>query len=112
LASSFGIVVAVILEKWAPKNAFVSILGAALMGMLLSWLVTLAAHVSFRRQASLNQVGALAMRSPFGAWGSWLGFSLIIAAIIETGWQSRLTLMSGCLYVVVLTLAYFWLRNK
>ena len=112
LASSFGIVVAVILEKWAPKNAFVSILGAALMGMLLSWLVTLAAHVSFRRQASVDQVGALAMRSPFGAWGSWLGFSLIIAAIVETGWQSRLTLMSGCFYVVGLTLAYFWLRNK
>ena len=47
LASSYGIVVALVLEKWAPKNAFVSILGAALVGMLLSWLVSLAAHVKF-----------------------------------------------------------------
>jgi L-asparagine transporter-like permease len=30
LASSFGIVVALVLEKWAPKDAFVYILGAAL----------------------------------------------------------------------------------
>ncbi len=51
LASSYGIVVALVLEKWAPKNAFVSILGAALVGMLLSWLVSLAAHVKFRRKA-------------------------------------------------------------
>ena len=50
LASSYGIVVALVLEKWAPKNAFVSILGAALVGMLLSWLVSLAAHVRFRQQ--------------------------------------------------------------
>ena len=49
LASSYGIVVALVMEKWAPKNAFVSILGAALVGMLLSWLVSLAAHVKFRQ---------------------------------------------------------------
>ena len=50
LASSHGIVVALVLEKWAPKNAFVSILGAALVGMLLAWLVSLAAHVEFRAE--------------------------------------------------------------
>ena len=51
LASSYGIVVALVLEKWAPKNAFVSILGAALVGMLLAWLVSLAAHISSARQS-------------------------------------------------------------
>src|ERR1700730_6127203 len=33
-ASSYGIVVALVLERWAPKDAFVSILGAVLVGML------------------------------------------------------------------------------
>ena len=112
LASSYGIVVALVLEKWAPKNAFVSILGAALVGMLLSWLVSLAAHVKFRQRLSSSQLAALPMRSPLGAWGSALGFVLIIVAMLETGWHSHLTLISGVVYVVVLTAAYFLLKKK
>ena len=112
LASSYGIVVALVLEKWAPKDAFVSILGAALTGMLLSWLVSLAAHVKFRQKLSPSQLAALPMRSPLGASGSVLGFGLIIAAFLETGWHSHLTLISGAVYMVVLTAAYFLLRNR
>jgi amino acid transporter, AAT family len=112
LASSYGIVVAVLLEKWAPKDAFVSILNAALVGILLAWLVTLAAHVKFRRKASAVEFAALPMRSPFGAWGSSLGFVLIIVALLELGWQSHLTVISGALYIVVLTAAYFLLKKK
>jgi L-asparagine transporter-like permease len=111
LASSYGIVVALVLEKWAPKNAFVSILGAALVGMLLSWLVSLAAHVRFRRTASASQLAALPMHSPLGAWGSAIGFVMIIAAILETGWQSHLTIISGAIYLVVLTAAYFLIKK-
>jgi len=112
LASSYGIVVALVLEKWAPQNAFVSILNASLVGMLLSWLVSLAAHVSFRRRIGPSQLAALPMRSPFGAWGSVLGFVLIIVAFLETVWHSRLTLISGAVYMVGLTAAYFLLRGR
>jgi amino acid transporter, AAT family len=111
LASSYGIVVALVLEKWAPKNAFVSILGAALVGMLLAWLVSLAAHVKFRQTISAEEIAALPMRSPLGAWGSALGFVLILVAILETGWHSHLTLISGAVYMVVLSAAYFLLKK-
>jgi AAT family amino acid transporter len=112
LASSYGIVVALVLEQWAPKSAFVSILGAALMGLLLAWLVSLAAHVKFRQRLSSRQLADLPMRSPLGAWGSALGFVLIIIAILETGWHSHLTLISGAVYVVVLTGAYFLVKKN
>ncbi|MGH9543818.1 MAG: amino acid permease [Terriglobales bacterium] len=111
LASSYGILVALVLEKWAPKNAFVSILGAALVGMLLSWLVSLAAHIQFRRQLPAGQLSDLPMRSPLGVWGSALGFVLILVAFLETGWNSHLTLISGAVYMVVLTAAYFALKK-
>jgi hypothetical protein len=52
------------------------------------------------------------MRSPLGAWGSALGFVLIIVAILETGWNSHLTLISGAVYMVVLTAAYFILKRR
>jgi AAT family amino acid transporter len=112
LASSYGIVVALALEKWAPEDAFVSILGAALVGLLLSWLVSLAAHVKFRQRLSADQLAALPMRSPLGAWGSALGFVLIILAFLETGWRSHLTLISGAAYMVALSLAYLFMRYR
>ena len=111
LASSFGIVVAIILQKWVPKTAFVSVLGGVLTGMLLSWLVGLAAHVQFRRQLSPDQLAALPMRSPLGAWGSGLGFVLIILSILEIGWSSQLTMISGTAFIVILSAAY-WLMKK
>ena len=51
------------------------------------------------------------MRSPFGAWGSATGFVLVIAAILEAGVKSHLTLISGAVYMVLLTVAY-WLIQK
>jgi AAT family amino acid transporter len=110
IASSYGILVALVLEKWAPKDAFVSILGAVLVGMLLSWLVSLAAHVQFRRHVTPAQLAALPIRSPFGMWGSAVGFVLIIAAILESGVRSHLTLISGAIFLVVLSGAYYLIR--
>lgn len=111
LASSFGIAVAFALETWAPKDAFVSILGATLAGMLLAWLVSLAAHVKHRQRLSADQIAALPMRSPLGAWGSVLGIALVMIALLETGWISHLTLISGVLYLVLLSLAYAYIKR-
>jgi amino acid transporter, AAT family len=110
VASSYGIVVAVILEKWAPKNAFVYILTGALFGLMLSWLVSLAAHVSFRKRISSAQVAALPLRSPLGAWGSLLGLTLVTAAILRTWWDSRVSLLSGVSTLLLLTVAYLFLK--
>ena len=110
LASSYGIAVAVVLEKWAPKNAFVYILSGALFGLMLAWVVSLAAHVSFRRRVSSGQIAALPMRSPLGAWGSALGLTLVTAAILKTWWDSRVSLLSGLSTLLILTVAYMFLK--
>lgn len=112
LVSSFGIVVALVLEKWAPAQAFVSILNGALFGLLLSWLVSLAAHVVFRRRTGPGELAGLPMRSPLGGWGSAAGFTMICAAILKTWWDSRLSLVSGLSYLVILTLAYVMLKPR
>jgi amino acid transporter, AAT family len=111
VASSYGIVVAVLLERWAPRNAFVYILTGALFGLMLSWLVSLAAHISCRRRMSSSQVNALPMRSPLGAWGSVLGLTLVTAAILKTWWDSRVSLVSGLSTLLLLTVAYMFLRS-
>jgi L-asparagine transporter-like permease len=111
VGSSFGIVLALVLERWAPKDAFVSMLDAALTGLLLAWLISLAAHVRFRRRISQDQLAALPMRSLLGTWGSVLGFVLIIVAFLETALSSRLSAISGLGYIVVLSVAYVVLKK-
>lgn len=111
LVSSYGIAVALVLEKWAPKNAFEYILRAAFFGMMLSWLVSLAAHVALRRRTDAQEIAALPLRSPTGAWGSAVGFTVVVAATLKTWWDSHVNLFSGVLYLVLLTAAYFLIRQ-
>jgi amino acid transporter, AAT family len=111
VASSYGIVVAVVLVNWVPGKAFVYILSGALFGLMLSWLVSLAAHISFRRRMSSSQIAALPMRSPLGAGASVLGLTLVTAAVLKTWWDSRVSLISGVATLLLLTLAYGFLRS-
>jgi L-asparagine transporter-like permease len=112
LVSSYGIVTALIIENWAPKQAFLYIMGAAFSGLILSWVVSLAAHVSFRWRLTREQLAALPMRSPLGIWGSMVGFVLVTAAVLQTLRSSRINELGGLVFFVVLTLAYILLKRR
>ena len=112
VVSSFGIVVAMVMEKWAPRDAFVYLLGAALFGAMLLWLVALAAHVRFRAQLAPAELAALPMRSPGGATVSVVGFIAIVASLTATWWYSRVTVLSGLVYIVGLSAAYALAKTK
>jgi amino acid transporter, AAT family len=106
LVSSYGIIVALALEHWAAAKAFEYILRGAFFGMMLSWIVSLAAHISFRRRLAAADVAALPMRSPLGEWGSVIGLVVVLAAVAKTWWDSQVNLISGAALLVGLTLAY------
>jgi amino acid transporter, AAT family len=112
LVSSYGIVTALIIENWAPKEAFVYIMGAAFSGLFFCWLVSLAAHVSFRWRLTPQDVAALPMRSPLGMWGSIIGFILASAFIIQTLRSSRINQLGGLVFFVGLTIAYVLLKRR
>lgn len=112
LVSSYGIVTALIIENWAPQRAFLYIMGAAFSGLILSWVVSLAAHVSFRRRLTRSQIEALPMRSPLGMWGSAIGFVLVSAALIHTLFSARANAIGGLIFFAGLTLAYLLLKRN
>ena len=111
LVSSFGIILALVLERWAPKDAFVWILSAAFCGLMMSWLVSLAAHVRFRQKLSPEQLAALPMRSRMGEWGSILGVACVMAAVLNTWRTSRVSMLSGLSYLILLSVAYLLLQR-
>jgi L-asparagine transporter-like permease len=112
LVSSYGIITALIIEKWVPAQAFVYIMGAAFSGLIFSWVVSLAAHISFRRRLTREQLANLPMRSRLGIWGSIIGFALAAITIIHTLCASRANEIGGFVFFVVLTGAYFFLRRR
>jgi L-asparagine transporter-like permease len=63
LISSYGIVVALVMEKYAPRDAFEFILRAAFFGMMLSWMVSLAWYTSSRRSATPEPLRTLHLRT-------------------------------------------------
>ena len=111
LTSMLGIVAAILIQLRTP-NAYLYIINAALIGGMLAWLVSLAAHVQFRRTLSQEQLSSMQLRSPLGAPGSILGFIAIVAAIVATAWvgQSRVAAYSSIGYLVILTAAYFLMK--
>jgi len=112
VVSSYGIVTALIIQHWAPKQAFLYIMGAAFSGLIFSWVVSLAAHVSFRWRLTPEQVAALPLRSPLGIWGSMMGFVLVSAAILQTLRSSRVNEIGGLVFFVGLTATYLLLRAR
>jgi len=112
LVSSYGIVVALALEHWAASNAFVYILRGAFFGMMLSWIISLAAHISFRRRISPEQAAAIPAPSPLKGWGSMIGLAVVVAAIGKTWYDSRVNLISGVAFMIGLTALYFLLRRR
>jgi amino acid transporter, AAT family len=111
ITSSYGILVALALERWAPARAFEYILRGAFFGMMLSWLVSLAAHINFRRNMSAARAEEIPARSPLGHWGSVIGLVVVLAAIGKTWFDSRVNLISGITFLIGLTLAYAVLRR-
>jgi amino acid transporter, AAT family len=112
LVSSYGIVVALVLERWAPAKAFEYILRGAFFGMMLSWIISLAAHINFRRHLTAARAAAIPARSPLGKWGSIVGFAVVLLSVGKTWWDSRINLIAGLTFLVALTVLYFALRPK
>jgi L-asparagine transporter-like permease len=115
LHSSFGILLALALVLFVPQNAFRYMLGAAFTGMILSWLVSLAAHISFRHRRSPAELAKLPLRSPLGIWGSVFGFLAVTVSLLQT-WLHPLhrpvNLWSGLTLIGVLTLAFIVLKRQ
>jgi L-asparagine transporter-like permease len=112
MTSMLGIVAAILLQL-LTANAYLYLINASLAGGMMAWLVSLAAHVKFRRTTSAGQLSQLGLRSPLGAVGSVIGFVAIIVAVGSTWWvsQSSIAAKSTGVYLLVLSVAYWILRR-
>jgi len=114
LVSASGIVIALLVYHITPRNAFLYIIGASLVGGMLAWCIALVSHVAMRRKLTREEVAALPMRAPGGAAMSAMAFAAIVTAIGLTCWvpQLRITILSAGPCLLVLTIFYFLTKKQ
>jgi L-asparagine transporter-like permease len=111
--SMVGIALAIVVQLWAPEQAYLYIINFALVGGMLAWLVSLLAHVRFRARIAPQQLAALGLRSPLGAAGSIAGFVAVVVAVACTWWvqQSSIAAKSAVFYLLILSAGYWLVRR-
>jgi amino acid transporter, AAT family len=112
VATCFGMFISLAFVLWAPGNAFRYMIGAAFTGLITSYLISLAAHISFRRHCSAAELAALPLRSPLGMWGSVAGFFMMMIVTLQTWLSPIVNLWSGLCCLLMLSLAFIVLRPR
>jgi L-asparagine transporter-like permease len=109
LASTAGIVAAILLAVFAPKDAFLTLYGTAVAGMFFVWLVILNSHLRFRRAVAPEQLARLPMRLRWHPIFTLAGIVLLIAISITTFFVDglRWSVPAFCIFLGLITLLYF-----
>jgi amino acid transporter, AAT family len=112
LVSGAGLVVAVVLSQAFPGSAFLFMIGVAFFGGPFAWIITLASHLAFRRLMKRGQTPYVRF-APGRPWSSLFGLAALLGVLVSTWWIPgfRITLISGPLWLVFLTLCYFVWRK-
>jgi AAT family amino acid transporter len=84
LASTAGIIAAIVLAIFAPKNAFLMFYGTAVAGMLFVWLVILSTHLRFRKAITRERQLSLPMRLWAHPLFTVVGILLLLAISLTT----------------------------
>jgi L-asparagine transporter-like permease len=84
MASTAGIIAAILLAIFAPKNAFLMLYGTAVAGMLFVWLVILNTHLRFRKTITSERLLSLPMRLRAHPFFTVLGIILLVAISVTT----------------------------
>ncbi|HEX8818020.1 MAG TPA: amino acid permease [Terriglobales bacterium] len=113
-ASTAGIIAAILLSIFAPRNAFLMLYGAAVAGMLFVWLVILTTHLRFRKTVARDKVLSLPMRLPLHPFFTLVGIVLLIAISVTTFFVDGLqwSVPAFCVFLGVITLLYFRYRKS
>jgi AAT family amino acid transporter len=113
LASSVGMVAALLLERRYSGTAYVYMLGSAFFGGIFVWLMIFVTHLRFRRHAA--RFGQPTVRfGPRGPWGSLFGAAALGTVLVSTWWVPglRITLTAGLPWLLFITLCYLgWTKT-
>ena len=112
--STAGMVAAILLAIYAPKNAFLQLYGTAVAGMFFVWIIILLAHLGFRRAVPAERIAKLPLRVPFHPLFTIAGIVVLLAIAATTFFipDLRYTIPAFAPFLVVMSVVYWRARRS
>src|ERR1700722_1741283 len=112
LASTAGIVAAILLAIFAPKNAFLMLYGTAVAGMLFVWLVILSTHLRFRKAITSERLSSLPMRLRAHPLFTVIGILMLLAISVTTFFVDGLQWLVPTFSVFLALISLLYLQKR
>ena len=114
VASTAGIVAAILLAIFNPKNAFLMLYGIAVAGMLFVWLVILNTHLRFRKAITGERLASLPLRLRAHPLFTIVGILLLIGISVTNFFikDLRWSVPAFSVFLVAITLLYLRRRTE
>jgi AAT family amino acid transporter len=111
--SALGMVAAILLAVFAPKNAFLLLYGTAVAGMFFVWVVILLTHLRFRKAHGEAKVRQMPLRLRLHPLPTLVGISILLAIASTTFWVQGLqySIPTFVLLLVVISFSYLRVRK-
>lgn len=112
LTSVIALLFGVLLNYLVPEKVFMWVTSVSTFGAIWTWGVILVTQMRFRNSLSATERKALAFKMPFWPYGSWiaLAFLALVIGLMAYFPDTRVALMVGPLWLVLLTILYYALR--
>jgi len=112
MASTAGIIAAILLAIFAPKNAFLMLYGTAVAGMLFVWLVILNTHLRFRKAITSERLLGLPMRLRAHPFFTVAGILLLLGISVTTFFVDGLQWSVPAFSVFLAMISLFYMRSR
>jgi L-asparagine transporter-like permease len=114
LASTAGIIAAILLAIFNPKGAFLKLYGTAVAGMLFVWLVILNTHLRFRKTITSERLLSLPMRLRAHPFFTVLGILLLLGISATTFFidDLRWSVPVFLVFLAVMSIWYLVIRPR
>jgi L-asparagine transporter-like permease len=114
VASTAGIVAAILLAIFAPKNAFLALYGTAVAGLFFVWLVILGSHLRFRKTLAEERLVRLPMRLRAHPIFTLTGIAVLLALSATTFFVDGLqwSIPAFAVFLGFITLLYSQNRKR
>ncbi|HZD94352.1 MAG TPA: amino acid permease, partial [Candidatus Sulfotelmatobacter sp.] len=112
LASTGGIIAAILLAIFAPNNAFLMLYGTAVAGMLFVWLLILNTHLHFRKAITGERLLSLPMRLRAHPFFTVVGILLLLAISVTTFFVDGLQWSVPAFLVFLGVISLLYLQNR
>ena len=112
--ASAGVVAAILLAIYAPANAFLTLYGTAVAGMLFIWIVILFTFLRFRTALTREQLARLPIKMPAHRVAAWFGIVSLAAISVTTFFVDGLqySVVSFLPFLAVMWIMYARVRKQ